>query len=73
MESADERNELVHADSFPSQELSGASSFKISVFVKNLAKLRKCSDTGPKAGKLVNHESRDTEEKSDEGNPSRPP
>jgi hypothetical protein len=35
-----------------SQELSGGCSFKISVFVKNLAKLRKCSDTGLKAGKL---------------------
>jgi hypothetical protein len=46
---------------------------KISVFVKNLANLRKSSDKGLKAGKLDEHESRDTEEKSDEGNSSRPP
>jgi hypothetical protein len=31
---------------------SRASISKISVFVKNLAKLRKCSDMGLKAGKL---------------------
>jgi hypothetical protein len=45
------RNELVHADllrvkSFPSVHS------EISVFVKNIAKLRKCSDRGLKVGKL---------------------
>jgi hypothetical protein len=44
-------NELVHA-CISEPELSGASLSKISVVVKNIAKLRKCSDTGLKAGKL---------------------
>jgi hypothetical protein len=51
MESANERNELVHVHVISEPEPSGASRSQISVFVKYIANLLKYSDTGCKACK----------------------